>query len=51
MVNVTASLFPKAFRFQSSKQLLDLCLADSRIPYFWQVSESIHKFIIELHVL
>ena len=26
-------------------------LADSRILYFWQVLEFIHKFIIELHVL
>ena len=29
--------------------MLDLCLADSRILYFWQVLESIHKFIIELY--
>ena len=28
-----------------------MCIADSRILYFWQVLESIHKFIIELHVL
>ena len=37
--------------FDRSKKLLDLCLADSKIPYFWQVLESIHKFMIELHVL
>ena len=30
--------------------MLDLCLADSRIFYFWYVLESIHKFTIELHV-
>ena len=29
----------------------DLCLADSRILYFWYVLESIQKFIMELHVL
>ena len=44
-------IFPKAFYFQTSKSLLDLCLADSRILYFWQVLKSIHKFIVELHVL
>ena len=43
--------FPKTFSFESSKWLSDLFLADSKIPYFWQVLESIHKFIIELHVL
>ena len=31
--------------------VLDLCLADSRIFYFWYVLESIHKCITELHVL
>ena len=31
--------------------MLDLSFADSKILYFWQVLESIHKFIIELHVL
>ena len=31
--------------------MLDLCFADSRIFCFWQVLESIHKFITELHVL
>ena len=31
--------------------LLDVCLADSKIPYFWQVLEYTHKFIIELHDL
>ena len=49
MVNVTASYSPKTFAFEGSKLLLDLCLADSRILYFWYVLKSIHKFIIELH--
>ena len=31
--------------------MLDFCLANSRILYFWQVLESIRKFIIEIHVL
>ena len=31
--------------------MLDLCLADSRVLYFWYVLESTHKFIIELHAL
>ena len=44
-------IFPKTFSFESSKYLLDLCLANSRILYFWQVLATIHKFIIELHVL
>ena len=44
-------IFPKIFCFEISKQLLDLCLADSRILYFWQVLESTQKFIIELHAL
>ena len=44
-------IFPKTFSFESFKWLLDLCFADSRILYFWQVVESIHKFIVELHVL
>ena len=43
-------IFPQTFSVESSKQLLDLCLAESRILYFWQVLESIHKLIIELHV-
>ena len=30
---------------------LNLGLADSRILHFWQVLESLHKFVIELHVL
>ena len=30
---------------------LNLGLADSRILHFWQVLESLHKFIIELHAL
>ena len=33
------------FSFEGSKQLLDFCLADSRILYFWQVLESVHKTI------
>ena len=45
------SYYPKTFAFEGSKLLLDLCLADSRILYFWYVLESIHKFIIELHAL
>ena len=44
-------IFSKTFSFESSKSLLNLCLANSRILYFWHVLESIHKFIIELHVL
>ena len=44
-------IFSKRFSFESSKALLDLCFADRRILYFWQVLESILKFIIELHVL
>ena len=40
-------IFPQDIFFKSSKQLLDLCLW---ILYFWQVLESIHKFIIELYV-
>ena len=31
--------------------MLDLCLADRATFHFWFVLESIHKFIIELHVL
>ena len=31
--------------------MLDLCFANCRILYFWQVLESVRKFIIELHVL
>ena len=42
---------PKTFSFESSKYLLGLCFADSRIVYFWQALESIHKFIIEMYVL
>ena len=45
-------LFLKTFPLESSKKsLLNLGPADSRILYFWQVLESIHKFIIELNVL
>ena len=51
MVNVTASYYSQKFAFECSKLLLDLCLADSRILYFWYVLKSIHKFIIELHAL
>ena len=51
MVNVTASYSPKTFSFEGSKWLLDLCLVDSRILYFWYVLESIRKSIIGLHVL
>ena len=29
-------IFPKTFSFQTSKSLLDICLVDSRILYFWQ---------------
>ena len=32
-------------------QVYHVCLADSRILYFWEALESIHRFIIELHVL
>ena len=42
---------PKTLPFEGSKSLLDLCLDASRIVYFWYVLESIHRFIIELHVL
>ena len=51
MVNVTASHFPKHFLLNTLSNLLDLCLADSRILYFWQVLESIYEFIIELYTL
>ena len=44
-------IFPEIFSFESSKWLLDLCFADSRILYFWQVLESIPKFITEILVL
>ena len=45
-------IFPKTFSFESSKELLDLCFPDNMILYFWQVLESIHKFITtELHAL
>ena len=40
-------IFPKTLSFESSKYLI----AGSRILYFWQVLESIHKFIIELNAL
>ena len=42
---------PQNFSFESCKQLLDLCLAVSRILFFWQVLESIHSFFIKLHAL
>ena len=51
MVNVTPSYSPKTFAFEGSKLLLDLCLSDSKIIYFWYVLKSIHKFIIELHAV
>ena len=51
MVNVTPSYSPKAFAFEGSKLLLDLCLADSKIIYFWYVLKYIHKLIIELHAV
>ena len=45
-------IFLKTFSLESSKQLLlNFCLADSRILYFWQVLESLHKLINELHIL
>ena len=31
------------------KLLLDICLADSRILYFWYVLKSMHRYIIEVH--
>ena len=51
MANVIAWYSPKAFSFESSQKLLDICLAGSRILYFWYVLESTHKFTIELHSL
>ena len=48
MANVATSYSPKIISFEGS---LDLCLADSRIFYYWQVLQFIQKFIIELHVL
>ena len=48
---LSASYSPKHFLLKALNNLLDLYLADSRIGYFWQVLESIHKFIIELHAL
>ena len=42
-------IFHKNLSFESCKQLSDLCLADSRIVYFWHVLESIHTSFIELH--
>ena len=33
------------------QNIIKHCLADSRLIYFWQVLEYIHKFIIELYVL
>ena len=49
MINVAASFSPKHFLLKALP--LDLCLANSRVIYFWQVLESIHKFVIEIHVL
>ena len=51
MVNVTTSYFLKTFSFEGSNELLDFCLANSIILYFWYVLESILKFIIELHAV
>ena len=51
MVNVTPSYSPKTFALEGSKLLLDLCLADSKIIYFWYVLKYIHKFIIELYAV
>ena len=51
MVNVTAAYSSKTFSFEDSKLLLDLCLPDNRILYFWYVLKFIYKFIIELHAL
>ena len=42
---------PQKFSFESFKSLLGFFLADGRILYFCEVLESIHKFIIEIHVL
>ena len=45
-------IFFKTISLESSKKLLlNLCFAASRILYFWQVLESIAKFIMELHDL
>ena len=41
----------KKIAFEDSKLLLELCLVDSRILYFWYVRKSIHKFIIKLDAL
>ena len=43
--------FPKTFSFESSIELLDFYIAQSRILYFWQFLESIPKFIIQFHAL
>ena len=50
MVIVTASYPPKDFIFKALSNLLGLCLPDKSL-YFWQVIESIQKFIIEIHAL
>ena len=47
MVSVTALYELKTFASEGSKLLPDICLADSRILYFWYVLKSIHKFIKE----
>ena len=45
-------IFLKIYSFGSSRQLLsNLCFAGGKTLYFWQVLESIHKFVLELHVL
>ena len=48
---MTVSYSPKHFPLKAPSNLLDLCLADSRIMYFWQVLEFTHKFIVELRAL
>ena len=57
MVNVIASYSQSPppqknkLAFEDSKLLLELCLVDSRILYFWYVEKSIYKFIIKLDAL
>ena len=42
----------KIYSLGSSRQLLSsLCFVGGKMLYFWQVLESIHKFILELDVL
>ena len=44
-------IFPKTFSSESSKYFIRPLPYYSMILYFWQVLESIHNFIIELHAL